>query len=462
MGDLMNPQTPQAAAISGQPAQPQQPLGWGQKLTNLLSNPLIGTALTGYFGAIGAPKRSGLGGMLSRGGLSAMANLPNLMQAQTQQELEPLQVAQYQQNIQKGAQEIDLNKQKMQAIANLPEDQRSYALAAPQMLPTIMQHQWNIAGNQQLGSQLQAMYTAHPDTPEGQFAGKFAGMVTNSAVPISPQEFWSAYSNNQELQLRDKLTTAQVKEAEMGAAEKGAAIKLTNMQVNAWAGMTPDERIHHLMGDKEEMFYNPNTHQWRKDFAPEPGEVPESVAKGDQDTRALWLKAYQENAKEYLSTFRFTKPSGKEIASYATAMANAQVPGVQGPQLADQTQQPAQAAASTDATAPTLAPPTAPPAPAADATTAQTPAFRAAQPPPAPPPPPPGRPTAPSTPGARPTAATQPAATQALSAAGIPPIPAGAHYVTNPPGSTNVIGWAGPDGQVHSFDEAAAGGSPTP
>ena len=458
MGDLMNPPAPAAAAIPGQPAPPQQPMGWGEKLTNLISNPLVGTALTGYFGAIGAPKLSGFGGALSRGGLTAMANLPQLMQSQRQAQLEPLQVAAYQQNIQKGAQDIELNKQKMQAIADLPADQRSYALAAPQMLPTIMQHQWNIAGNQQLGSQLQAMYTAHPDTPEGQFAGKFAGMVSNSAVPISPQEFWSAYSNNQELQLRDKLTTAQVKEAEMGAAEKGAAIKLTNMQVQAWAGMTPDERIHHLMGDKQEMFYNPQTKQWRKDFAPEPGEVPESVAKADQDTRALWLKAAQEAAKEYLATFRFTKPTGKEIASYAVAMANAEVPGVQGPKLAgDQTGQLQVAAPpATATTPPTEAPP--PPAPAADATTAQTSAYREAQPAPTTAPPPPGRPTGPSTPAAQPTTATQ-----ALSAAGIPAIPAGTHYVTSPPGSTNVIGWAGPDGVVHKFGETgAAGGSPTP
>src|SRR5215472_8843488 len=227
MGDLMNPPTPQAAAIPGQAAQPQQPMGWGEKLTNLISNPLVGTALTGYFGAIGAPRRSGLGGLM------AMANLPSLMQSQREAQLEPLQVAQAQQSLQKGQQEIDLNTQKAKAIADLPADQRSYALAAPQVLPTIMQHQWNVAGNQQLGSQLQAMYSAHPDTPEGQFAGKFAGLVSNSAVPISPQEFWSAYSNNQELQLRDKLTGVQIGEAEMGAAEKGAAIKLTNMQVQA-------------------------------------------------------------------------------------------------------------------------------------------------------------------------------------------------------------------------------------
>ena len=91
-------QTPPAGAVPSPPAggSPSSGGGFMQGVGNFLGSPLTQAALSGYFGAIGSPRKAGLGGMISRGGLSGLSAYDAAQEAQQKAALQSAQIPQVQ------------------------------------------------------------------------------------------------------------------------------------------------------------------------------------------------------------------------------------------------------------------------------------------------------------------------------------------------------------------------------
>jgi hypothetical protein len=232
MGQWFNQQQPttgtEAPAQAGGVTAPQGG-GFGQGLTNLLSNPLLGTALTGYFGAIGAPRLSGMGGALSRGGLMAMSNLPNLIKAQQEQQLLPIQVAQAQLGL-KSAQE------KEAAMGRLPTNMADIAKMSPRDLaeidPGMIAPLMTMSIGKQANSQGAAVLEAMAQDPKyagTQTAGllhTYSGMLGAAPQYVPFNDLMNAVLKGQvdqaDILLKGAQTTAELKKPELMEAQIGA------------------------------------------------------------------------------------------------------------------------------------------------------------------------------------------------------------------------------------------------
>lgn len=102
-GPASQPQQIQNLAKAGFPGaqqmtaqQPQQSGLPPMPTPSFLDNPKLQGALGAYFGAIGSPRRAGLGGMISRGGLGGLSAYSNAQQNQLKPYLTAAQVAQSQ------------------------------------------------------------------------------------------------------------------------------------------------------------------------------------------------------------------------------------------------------------------------------------------------------------------------------------------------------------------------------
>jgi hypothetical protein len=265
--------TPGAAPATAAP--PQQ--GWGQGLTNFLSNPLVGTALTGYLGAIGAPRRSGLGGMLSRGGLAAMYNLPELMKAQQAQQLFPLTWQEKQQAIAKGGQEMQVEAQKLKEAqeteaerAALPPSQRFLSRIAPTQFATSQMAQ---QGNQDLSTKLQQLAAQNPNTDQSRFYSEIAPLVAGSSVPVSMGDITSAFTSNKELDLRSKLNAAQIGQIQAQTGLTGIETQQQQLNLQAQQALPLTDRMDIAEGIKPQTWYNPTTGATRIGTRPQGNEV---------------------------------------------------------------------------------------------------------------------------------------------------------------------------------------------
>jgi hypothetical protein len=233
----------------------QQPLGFptpqpsfGQGLTNLLTNPLVGTALTGYLGAIGAPRRSGLGGALSRGGLMAMMNLPNLTSAQAQQALLPGQLAQQQAQVAQQQLATQGALQRQNVINSLSQDPSqvgklsAYQLAnlGPQTAgPLLAQYheQEGTVANQRNAMVMTALAQSdqYAGTPAGNWMLANAATLANAPDYVDPDKLFTSLSKHDLDQADIVLRGGQAEEAH---AQATIGIPATAASAMATAGKT--------------------------------------------------------------------------------------------------------------------------------------------------------------------------------------------------------------------------------
>jgi hypothetical protein len=238
---------------------------------NFLSNPLVGTALTGGLAALGAPRLGGLGGAISRGGVAAMYNLPNLMKAQQEQQLFPYTLQEKQQGIQKGALDIKSAQEKLdeeaeleKERAGLPPEQKLASRLAPTQF---VQHQFALEGNKTLSGSLTAAAAAEPNTDRGRFFAEVAPLVAGSSVPVSMSDITSAYTNNQELSLRSKLNNAQI-------ANLGQEMQQRGQEMQVQQAIPMSDRVQMAEGARSQTFYSPSNNSFRTGLQPQGDEVP--------------------------------------------------------------------------------------------------------------------------------------------------------------------------------------------
>jgi hypothetical protein len=280
MGDLFNPPAPPTGGTAA-------PQGVGGQLTNFLTNPLIGSALSGYFGAIGAPRLSGLGGALSQGGLAAMSALPKYQKAQQEAQLFPLTYQKTQQDLETGKITQQEAKQKLQEAQELEEQRKT--LTPEQQLqsrldPTgFAQQQMRLSGNKDLSNQLTQYAAQNPGSDESRFYSQIAPLVAGSGTPVSMSDITSAFHNNQETALQAKLNAAQIGMYGAQTQEATLAAKRTAMDINLVQQMPLTDRMDMAQGLKPQTWYNPTTGQERVGTRPQTGEISLEQAPKTQD-----------------------------------------------------------------------------------------------------------------------------------------------------------------------------------
>ena len=124
-------QTPPAGAVPSPPAggSPSSGGGFMQGVGNFLGSPLTQAALSGYFGAIGSPRKAGLGGMLSRGGLSGLSAYDAAQEAQQKAALQSAQIGQAQAGIPLTQAQTQLTQAQAGQIAGIKQHNSQVAAA---------------------------------------------------------------------------------------------------------------------------------------------------------------------------------------------------------------------------------------------------------------------------------------------------------------------------------------------
>lgn len=124
-------QTPPAGAVPSPPAggSPSSGGGFMQGVGNFLGSPLTQAALSGYFGAIGSPRKAGLGGMISRGGLSGLSAYDAAEEAQQKAALQSAQIGQAQAGIPLTQAQTQLTQAQAGQLAGIKQNNQNTAAA---------------------------------------------------------------------------------------------------------------------------------------------------------------------------------------------------------------------------------------------------------------------------------------------------------------------------------------------
>lgn len=303
MGNI--PQQPQAPATPQQQGATPQSGGFMQGATNFLSNPLTQGALGAYFGAIGAPRRSGLGGMLSQGGLTGLNAFNQAETGRTKQEQEQLALQQAQLAAQQAA-------QRQQVFSGLSPQQQQVAT-----FPSLASFQQKAAiqeANKQSVAAFQAMH------PNDQTAAAFSQAYTQSDKYVAPGDIEKDYQEHLQAPVKQKETETRIAEQE-AQTERLKRAPAAGTEAN---------------------WYDPTTKQYYRGAQKKPTDVPASVAqasKTDQELKAraaAWQKAYADAKRTFIATNTKTEshyfspatktpPSEADADAYAKAQADAQV-----------------------------------------------------------------------------------------------------------------------------------------
>jgi hypothetical protein len=206
------PAQPPPAGASSSPAggPPSAPSGgFMQGAENFLGSPLTQGALASYFSAIGSPRKAGLGGMLSRGGLSGLSAYDTAEEAQQKAALQAAQLPQ------------------MQAQTAATQAQTQLTQAQALQLAGIKQQ------NQQTAAALNAASASMPPAQK-QAAVTIANMIANStnkaydptellaAIYTDPAKAQEAVANTALANARTSAIPSEIAKNQATASEAAA------------------------------------------------------------------------------------------------------------------------------------------------------------------------------------------------------------------------------------------------
>jgi len=307
---------------------PQNPMGvgtptpsWGDKISNVLGNPLVQGGLDAYFGMLATPKREGLGAGLANAGASGLSGFETARQNQLKQPLMHAQLGLAQT-------QAAAAKEKQDTLASLTPQQRTQEFAPKAA---------TAANKDTIAKQFEAM--AVSASPQDQ--PKWISVATLVRAGVDPQKAIAAVFNdpalaNQKIEAGIKREGAQTTEA-LAQANRATAETGPDVQKSLAEANRANIEAGHVgvATPTYQNWYVPTTKQWiSATTKPSADAIPEGVITGAKTAQELaqrqaaYQRAYNQFANQYIKTNTsriWGPPDAASVDAYATQHATAEM-----------------------------------------------------------------------------------------------------------------------------------------